>query len=190
MSAFAEVVESSLLLCTAQTWQWDNFPALGHLVKISSEQQTTYGLVINIQIGSADPTRTAYAYQKTEAELKRDQPHIFEFLKTTFTILPVGYSNSEKAILHAVPRTPCKIHAFVQHCQQHDYELFFSKADFLHILLATQTAIPQDQILLALSKELYDRSLMNDAFVDDIARTYSLIGGGDYKKLKAFLAQL
>lgn len=191
MSAFAEVVASSLASYSAQTWRWDDFPPLGALVKIQEQDQLVFGLIINSETGSADPSRSAYAYQKTEAELHREQPHIFEFLKTTFAVLPIGYKkNIDTAVTHAIPRTPAKIHSFVVLCSSQEYAAFFSGADFLQVLLPAQTLIPHEQIILALCKELSSRQLLTESFIDSLAENYSLVGGGDYKKLKSLLRQL
>ena len=191
MSAFAEVVASSLAAYSAQTWRWDDFPSLGALVKIQEQDQVVFGLVINSETGSADPSRSAYAYQKTEAELRREQPHIFEFLKTTFVVLPIGYKRSSDVFVsHATPRTPAKIHSFVLLCNTEDYATFFSGAEFLQILLPAQTIIPHEQIILALCKELSSRQLLTESFIDSLAESYNLVGGGDYKKLKSLLRQL
>jgi hypothetical protein len=61
---FAEVVESSLQSFTAQTWQWDNFPAFGSLVCVQGKQRTLFGIVYQVQTGSMDPSRYPFPYQK------------------------------------------------------------------------------------------------------------------------------
>ena len=88
---FAEVIESSLDHYTAQCWEWKQFPTFGSLVSIQDKELQVLGLVTGIQTGSMDPSRTPFAYQKTEEELEREQPQIFAFLKTTFTVQACGY---------------------------------------------------------------------------------------------------
>ena len=87
---FAEVIESHLDHYTAQCWQWDNFPQFGNLVCVEEEARKILGVVTTIATGSIDPTRTPYPYQKTEVELRAEQPQIFEFLRTIFTVTIVG----------------------------------------------------------------------------------------------------
>ncbi len=88
---FAEVIESSLDHYTAQCWNWKQFPTFGSLVSIQDKELHILGIVTNIQTGSMDPSRTPFAYQKTEEELEREQPQIFAFLKTTFSVQACGY---------------------------------------------------------------------------------------------------
>ena len=57
------------------------------MVTIQAPGRTVCGIVHQVQTGSMDPVRYPFAYQKTEAELRAEQPQIFEFLKTTFSCL-------------------------------------------------------------------------------------------------------
>jgi hypothetical protein len=88
---FAEIIISSLQQWTAQSWQWNDRPDFASLMVVQDGQRTIFGLVYAIQTGSWQTERTPFPYQKTEEELLRDQPHIFEFLQTTFTCLTVGF---------------------------------------------------------------------------------------------------
>src|SRR5690349_14278413 len=96
MKPFAEVIESSLHGFLAQTWQWDNFPAFGSLVTVTSNKRTHLAIVHQIKTGSMDPIRYPFPYQKTEEELLAEQPQIFEFLKTAFSCLTIGYQEKGK----------------------------------------------------------------------------------------------
>src|SRR5689334_4954716 len=89
---FAEVIESSIDTALVQSWQWDVFPRFGSLVEILHKEYSILGLVTGITTGSMDPVRYPFPYQKTEDELMAEQPQIFEFLKTTFKIQVVGYT--------------------------------------------------------------------------------------------------
>lgn len=112
-TAFAEVIESSLHSFTAQSWQWNTFPAFGSFVAIKNGVSTIYAVVHHIQTGSMDPQRTPFTYQKTEEELLAEQPQIFAFLKTTFSCAILGYTH-KGAINYTVSPEPPKIHAFVE----------------------------------------------------------------------------
>ena len=81
---FAEVIEGSLDFFCAQCWVWDAFPRFGSLVQAKSNEFVILGCVVTIRTGSMDPMRYPFPYQKTEKELRAEQPQIFEFLKTTF----------------------------------------------------------------------------------------------------------
>ena len=61
---FAEVTESSLQTFTAQSWEWDYFPAFGSLVTVQTINRTVLGIVYAIQTGSSDPHRSPFTYKK------------------------------------------------------------------------------------------------------------------------------
>src|SRR5688500_18584413 len=113
-NCFAEVIESSLTGWLAQSWSWDTFPNFGSFVAIETKNRTVFGIVHQVQTGSMDPVRYPFPYQKTEEELLREQPQIFEFLKTTFSCITIGYQ--EKRIFsYLIAPEPPKIHSFVMH---------------------------------------------------------------------------
>ena len=68
---FAEVIESALHYFLAQSWQWDVTPLFGSLIVAQTGTRTIFGLVHQVQTGSADSTHQPIAYQKTEEELKQ-----------------------------------------------------------------------------------------------------------------------
>lgn len=133
--AFAEIIQSSLSTWRAQCWQWDVIPAYGELLTITTPERTVYGLVHEINTGSADSLRTVFTYKKTEEELRRDHPHIFEFLQTSFSCLTLGYKENGHIHYQLAPEPP-KIHAFVQSAKLADIEEFFQAINtFIRFLL-------------------------------------------------------
>jgi hypothetical protein len=192
-NAFAEVIESSLDHYTAQTWHWNHFPVFGSLVEVQQDDRIAFGIVTNIQTGSIDPSRTPFAYQKTEAELLAQQPHIFEFLKTTFTVQLVGYQTKANParITYGLAPTPCKIHAFVMHATPDHAQAFFHKADFLNVLFAFAHNIPSlDELLLAIITRLITENLLSQDLLEELCQAFSLLTGNDYRRLKIFLQRL
>jgi hypothetical protein len=184
---FAEVIESSLNIWRAQTWQWDNFPRFGSLITIETETRVVFGLVYFIQTGSLDPARSAYAYRKTEAELKRDQPQIFEFLQTTFSCLTIGYLEKGKLLYQLAPEPP-KIHAFVCHATPEQITQFFSHEHYLHVLFEfSHQLFSLDELLLALLKNLSDSHALTQENLSKFIETFSLLTANDYRRLKLFL---
>jgi hypothetical protein len=192
-SCFAEVIESNLDHFTAQCWQWDFFPSFGNLVCVQDSTKIVLGIVTNISTGSIDPTRTPLAYQKTEEELQLEQPQIFEFLRTTFTVQIVGYiehAHAEK-IIYLLPPTPCKIHAFVASCSPSIINQFFEHNDYLHLLFAFAQAIPNlDELLLAIIKHRMMMITDTSPFIDDFCQIFTLLTGNDYRRLKLFLKRV
>jgi len=179
---FAEVIESSLDTFLAQCWEWNIFPKFGSLVFIQEKQQIILGCVTAIQTGSMDPLRSPFPYQKTEEELQAEQPQLFEFLKTTFTVKVLGYKQ-EKITRYLLPPHPAKIHAFVKTAPIQLSIEFFSVPDFLYLLFsAANTIIHFDDLLLAIVKQHNLEPMLNT-----LCQTLSLLTGNDYRRIKLFL---
>lgn len=183
----AEIIESSLLGWLAQSWQWDYFPDFGSIVTIETKKRTIIGLVHQIQTGSMDPIRYPFPYQKTEEELLKEQPQIFEFLKTTFSCVTIGYQEKGRMYYQLAPEPP-KIHSFVVTASQDLTKIFFADNRYLHVLFGlTQHVAQVDELLLALLKQLSDATLLSEQKLEDFIQTFSLLTGNDYRRLKLFL---
>lgn len=184
---FAEIIESSLTTWRAQAWQWDYFARFGALTTIETPERVIFGLVYSIETGSRDPGRTAYAYKKTEAELRHEQPQIFEFLQTTFSCVTLGYLQDTRLLYQLAPEPP-KIHSFVTHAQQQHITAFFSSEQYLHILFEfAHQFFSLDELLLALLKNLSDQQALTHACFTRFIETFSLLTANDYRRLKLFL---
>lgn len=184
---FAEIIESSLASWTAQTWQWDVTVPFGSLVTIEEPERTLFGIVHQAQTGSMDPSRYPFTYQKTHEQLRNEQPQIFEFLKTTISCISAGYYE-DKSFLYLLPPQPPRIHAFVRPSTAHEYESFFQNDLFLHLLFSLASMVFNiDELLLCIIKNLTARSIISSVQLTQTMRTYSLLTGGDYRRLKLFL---
>ncbi len=184
---FAEIIESSLSTWRAQCWQWDIIPTYGSLLTITTPERTIFGLVHEIHTGSADSARTVFTYKKTEDELKRDHPHIFEFLQTSFSCLTLGYQEHERIHYQLAPEPP-KIHAFVQPAERGQIAEFFSQDQYLHTLFSFAPQIfSLDELLLAMLKQLSEHNLLSEEKLARFIETFSLLTANDYRRLKLFL---
>lgn len=184
---FAEIIESSLRLWRAQTWNWDIIPNFGSLISIETEQAILFGLVYDIQIGPSDPARTVIAYKKTQAELRKEQPQVFEFLQTTFSCLPLGYMQQNRIYYQLAPEPP-KIHAFILKTQCEELIKFFSNEYYLHLLFCfSSQLLSLDELLLALLKHLSDNKALTEESLTRFIETFSLLTANDYRRLKLFL---
>lgn len=190
--AFAEIIESSLEYFIAQCWQPDDFPAFGSLVSIPTEKQTIIGCITQIQTGSSDPSRYPFPYQKTEAELKAEQPQIFAFLKTTFRAQIIGYINNNNKPFFLLPQTPCKIHAFVYHAPGTLQQQILTNPAFLHLLFSFAQQIPNlDELLLAILAQIPKTPEKKaQQFLRDFCHKFSMLTGSDYRRLKLFLHRI
>lgn len=187
---FAEIIESSLHTWKAQTWQWNYFPQFGSLVCIEANNRTIFGIVHQIQTGSLDSTRYPFPYQKTEEELQREQPQIFEFLQTTFSCLTIGYLEAGTITYQLAPEPP-KIHAFVGHATTEHYMQFFAQERYLHLIFGLSSHILNvDELLLALLKHLSSSNMLTAENLTKFIETLSLLNGNDYRRLKLFLQRV
>lgn len=185
--SFAEVIESSLNSFTAQSWQWDKFPAFGSLVQIQNGLSTIYAIVHQVQTGSMDPQRTPFTYQKTQEELMAEQPQIFAFLKTTFSCLILGYQNKGK-LYYTISPEPPKIHAFVSPLEPDTLKTFFYNETYLHTLFSSAQQICNlDELILAVFKQHQDLGILSKPKLHQLIETFSLLTGNDYRRLKLFL---
>ncbi len=186
---FSEVIQSSLHQFQAQSWQWDMFPAYGSIVCIEQKPYLYFGLVYEVETGSIDSSRSPFTYQKTEEELKKEQPQIFEFLKTTFHCVVIGYSYKERIFYTAAPY-PAKIHTFVRPATHEEQALFLSHERYLHRLFNLTKYIQNiDELLIALLSHAFKS---NHSFnrISHFLSAYSLLTGNDYRRTKLFLQQI
>lgn len=187
---FGEVIESSLTGWIAQSWSWDTFPAFGSFVAIESKKRTIFGIVHQVQTGSMDPIRYPFPYKKTEEELLKEQPQIFEFLKTTFSCIAIGYQEKKRITYHLAPEPP-KIHAFVAYPPAEISKIFFASNKYLHLLFTHSTQIfNMDELLLALLNQYKHLTIITPEKINTFMHTYSLLTGNDYRRIKLFLQRV
>ncbi len=183
----AEIIQTSLPEWTGQCWIWNQIPSFGSLMITTHNTSKIFGIVHTISTGSSDPIRKPMPYQKTEEELLRDQPQIFEFLQTTFTCTTVGYQEGENIFYH-LPEKPAKIHAFIAQANDEEYRLFFNSDQFLHLLFNSfSPTVNIDELLLALLKQLHTKKILDAAKFHDFVETFSTLCKNDYQRLKIFL---
>jgi len=187
---FAEVIESSLTHFIAQSWEWDCFPTFGQLISATDEIMTVVGIVHQIMTGSIDPSRQPFTFQKTQEELMREQPQIFEFLKTNFSCIPIGYIINGKPY-HLIPYKPLKIHTFIGHATIDQVQQMLGGGFYLNVLFGMQGQLFNlDELLLALMRYQATYHLLNDDQLKKSLNTYCLLIGNDYRRIKLFTGRL
>ena len=184
---FAEIIQSSLDEWISQSWKWDNFPHFGSIVTVEDKKRKTFGVIYSVQTGSLDPIHTPVAYKKTEEELMAEQPQIFEFLKTTFSCLTIGYEEEGKIFYQLAPEPP-KIHSFVSKIDKSSAKEFFKSNLYLHSLFGYANKIGNlDELLLAILKFKTSTITLTQTEINNFMQTFSLLTGNDYRRLKLFL---
>lgn len=184
---FAEVLESSLSSWLAQSWKWNEVPSFGSIVAVENAGKTIFGIVHQVQTGSLDAVRHPFAYQKTEEELRLEQPQIFEFLKTNFSCLLLGYMQQGKMYYMLAPQ-PVTVHSFVFYVQPNQAALFFTSYHYLDMLFSHGSQILNlDELLLAVLKNFSMYGISLPSHLDLFVQRYSLLIGNDYRRMKLFL---
>lgn len=187
---FAEVLESSLVGWLAQSWQWDYFPPFGSLVMIKTKKRDIFGIVHQVQTGTTDSIRQPFPYQKTEEELLNEQPQIFEFLKTTFSCLTIGYQEHDD-IFYLLSPEPPKIHSFVSSVSKDRCKQFFASEKYVHVICNLSAHIFNlEELMLAILKQQKELDTLSSDVLNTFVRTYSLLNGNEYRRIKLFLQRV
>jgi signal recognition particle-docking protein FtsY len=185
MTHCAEIIESGLHSWRAECWNLETVPAFGALVTATHQNRKIFGIVYQIQTGSGDPSRTPFAYKKTELELRREQPQIFELLRTTISCITVGYQQAPDLIIYQIAPTPPALHAFVGLATPEEQRMFFKHEHFIHLIFGMAPQIISiDELLLAIIKQNITKE-QHDLLMK-IFETYNLLTGNDYRRLKFF----
>ena len=187
--SFAEVLESSISTFKAQSWQWDAIPEFGSLVTATSNGRTIFGLIYDITTGPIDPIRQPVAYQKTEEELLKEQPQIFEFLSTSFSCIAIGYEE-HGTFFYNLPPQPPKMHTFVSHATTQQYEKCFASAQFLHLLFNFQLPINLQELLLAVIKHQISKKTLTKKRLNEFIESFFILNKNNYLQTKMFLSRL
>jgi hypothetical protein len=189
-TCFAEILTSSITTFTAQAWQWDAVLEFGSLVTATSNDRTIFAIIYDIVTGPTDSIRQPVAYQKTQEELLREQPQIFEFLTTSFSCVAIGYSDSEGNILYNLPPQPAKMHTFVHHATPSQYEQFFASEQFLHLLCNANLPFNLQELLLAIIKHQLIRKTLTKKRLGIFIESFFMLNKNNYLQTKIFLARL
>jgi len=184
---FAEVVASSLHEWRAECWQWDSIPSFGMPLVVELESHLLFGIVHAIETTSHDPNRMATAYQLPLAELKKEQPQLFLFLKSTFTCISIGYLE-QKNIYYNLPPTPPLLHSFIRKPTIAEEATFLSTPSFLAMLFQKRSFILHfDELLLSIiTYVVRTNALPLKPFLSVINRYY----GNEFFKMRLLLERV
>ena len=188
-----EVVESSTTQIVAQARLLNEAPSFGSFVRVGTAPPAL-GVVCDISTQSLEPNRRPTAYGKTEPQLRREQPQIFELLRTHFRILVLGYMEGEEAI-HLLPPQPARIHSFAYVCDDAEVRACTQSDEFMRAILNSAGTAADDLLIAAMRHAVAARQGDREYLVsrgkdlsrllrDDYDRLSSVVrripaGGGD-----------
>lgn len=189
---FAEIVESFLTHYKAQCWQPRALPGFGSLVVIEQDDLVVYALVNQSFTCADDAVFAVRAYQKTEEELKRDQPHVFALLNTFFNAIIIAYGDPKdpKAILrYGAAPVPARLHAFVRSATDQEWALFAGTTNYLSVLFGQQQ-LAIDELLVAFIAGLKQHVGLSQDQLVELLHAYTLWSGNDYRRMRFFAQRL
>lgn len=188
-TCFAEILESSISIWRAQSWKWDAIPEFGSLVTATCNGRTIFGIIYDITTSPSDPIRQPVAYQKTEEELLKEQPQIFEFLTTSFSCIAIGY-REQNQIYYNLPPQPPKMHTFVNYATQQEYEQFFASEQYLHLVCTAPEKLNLEELLLAIIKHQLAHQSLNKERFNKFVQTFFMLNKNNYLQTKMFLSRV
>jgi len=188
----AEVIESNTTEMIAQCTVLHCSPPFGSFVKVNLAEGTEpaiYGLVFNVVTSSIEPNRRAMAYGKTEEELRKEQPQIFELLKTEFQAHLVGYRD-QTGIKQILPSQPPRIHSFVYACSLAEVREFTRQCDYLRTLF-TISQVPPDELIIATIRNTLDAHGEDSPhYLVQVGKELSRLLRDDYDRLSSILRRI
>jgi len=152
-----------------------------------------YALVYGATTSSLEPNRRPSALGfADEDEMRRQQPQIFELLRTEFSGLLVAYAPGDGQPLrrHLPPRPP-RIHSRVYECAPEETRLLTQDFSFLRgILLPSGGAlagVPSDELAAACLRQARECHSDQQAFLLEAGKALATFLASDYERLQAIL---
>ena len=182
-----EVIESSTSYFTAQACELNGAPGFGTFVKTQTPT-VSYGLVYDSRTQSADANRKPTAYGMTEAELRREQPQIFELLKTEFDTVIVGHAG-ERGPLQILPPQPPGIHSFCYACSEKEVKALTENGDFVRTILGG-SQMPNDELIIASVRNAWEVRGYDMAYLVKLGKELSRLIRDDYERLSSLIRRI
>ncbi|HLT45707.1 MAG TPA: HAS-barrel domain-containing protein [Rubricoccaceae bacterium] len=198
----AEVIESSTRHVVAEVLRGQEAPPFGSWVEIEAADGTVlYGLVSHAETGSVEPGRQAVALGRSRDDLRREMPHVFELIRTTFRAVVLGYwdgrsrtAEGEPRVLQTLPPRPAALHDFVRCCAPDAVARLGAPYDFLRSLATfPDPAVPADDLLAAVLRGLRRAHGEGDAgrrAVLDAGRALARLLHDDHERLQSILRRV
>ena len=182
-----EEIESSTSTFTAQARELNGAPGFGTFVKTATEP-VSYGLVFDIRTQSADTNRKPTAYGMTEDELRREQPQIFELLRTEFDAVIVGHAG-DRGPLQILPPQPPSIHSFCYACDEREVKSLTANGDYVRTILGG-SQLPGDDLIIASVRNAWEVRGFDMAYLVTLGKELSRLIRDDYERLSSLIRRI
>ena len=156
----------------------------------------TYALVYGASTSSLEPSRRPSALGfADEDEMRRQQPQIFELLRTEFSGMLVAYSAGDGSALkrHLPPRPP-RIHSRVYACTEPETRMLTADLGFLRAILLPSggalAGVPGDELAAACLRQARTAHSEDPGFLLRAGRALAMLLADDYDRLQAILRSI
>jgi hypothetical protein len=189
----AEVIESSTTEFTAQARELHTAPPFGDFIKVGSSP-TVIAMVYDISTGSTDLNRRPIAYGKTEDELRKEQPQIFELLRTELRAKIVGYCNDEcsggASMRQQLPPQPPRLHHFVYRCTPDEIRAFTSNFDYFRTLAGIGGTLSDELLIAAVRQTCRAHQDTSRQALVRVGKEMARLLRDDYDRLESILRRV
>ena len=182
-----EVVESSTTELIAQARELHGAPSFGQFVRVEAAMPVV-GIVFNVFTHSIEANRRPTAYGKTEAELRLEQPQIFELLRTEFQALVIGYLDGDESV-QILPPQPARIHSFMYLCSDEQVRSFTRTDDYLRSILNT-SKVPTDELVIAVLRHAVRAHGHAPSYLVQMGKELSRLLSDDYDRLSSVIRRV
>ena len=184
----AEVIESSTTEFAAQARDLHGSPPFGAFVKAGTSP-TSFAMIYTISTGSTDPNRRPIAYGKTEEQLRKEQPQIFELLRTEIRARIVGYAD-EYGMQQLLPPQPPKLHSFVFTCTPEEVRAFTQRFEYLRTLLGIGGTLSDELLIAAIQQSCACQAQTARSCLIRAGKELSRLLRDDYDRLESILRRI
>jgi hypothetical protein len=198
----AEIIESSTRHVVAEVLRGQAAPPFGSWVEVETADGTVlYALVAHAETGSVEPGRQAVALGRSRDDLRREMPHVFELIRTTFRAVVLGYWDGRSRTPEGAPRVhqtlpprPAALHDFVRCCAPEAVARLGAPYDFLRSLATfPDPAVPADDLLAAVLRGLrraHGEGGPAEAVVLEAGRALARLLHDDHERLQSILRRV
>jgi len=168
-------------------------PAAAPFSDTTSLPAAVYALVYGANTASLEPNRRPSALGfADEDEMRRQQPQIFELLRTEFSGLLIAYAAGDgKPLRRHLPPLPPRIHSRVYPCTPDETRLLTEDLGFLRPILMPSggalAGVPSDELASACLRLAREAHFDDQAFLLRAGRTLATVLSADYERLQAIL---
>ena len=124
----------------------------------------------------------------TEEELRREQPQIFELLRTEFDAVIVGHQG-DRGPLQILPSQPPGIHTFCYACDDREVKALTANGDFVRSILAG-TQVPTDELIIASVRTAWAVRGYDMAYLVTLGKELSRLIRDDYERLSSLIRRI